>query len=868
MNSSDDWKSLRPLLEEALALEPAERDAYLDALPASQAALRDRLRAMLGRREHGERLLEAGAGGALSPLLGANDHVDEERVRERRIGPYRLRRLLGIGGMGMVYLADREGAFEQTVALKVLQGDLARGARERFDRERQILAGLVHPLIARLHDGGELADGQAYYTMEYVDGIPITHYCREQQLGVEQRVRLLRDVAVALGYAHGKLVVHRDIKASNILVGDDGKPKLLDFGIAKLLAGAGDELTRTSAGPMTPENAAPEQFRNETVSVATDIYQFGMLCYRVFAGALPYRAEPADTYAWARAVAEQDAMPMAKTITTETVEEYWGPRFDAAQLRRRVSGDLDAIVRKMLEKSPERRYASMDAIVAEFDALLSDRPIGARTSTRWYAARRFVSRNRYTIAAAMFVFAILVSASVITHNQAVEARSEARRAGVAIAFLADMFKGATPGSHGDTTLTAATMLQHAAGRMHELDGDADLRGAVESLLGSLYVSLGRMSVALPMLRQAITDFDTVKTHDVRLMGSTLERAAVAAHHVGEIDQALRWLDRADILLANDDRSLDDVRVGILIDRFVIDRDRDDTAAAHAHAERAVALARAIPGEAGAELYATALFRMGQVLKDENRFDEALAMLQDARTRMLAQSGPNSLRTLTVEEVMGKTYMKMRRFDDAEGLLYHSRDGTGEVAGKQSEQYGDVLFDVGVFENARNRPLDAFADFEESARIFEHAGSPKSPTRLGALFQMGNVKDQLHNTQGALAYWEQADAIAEEVLPPDSDSQIELWARLANAYAVSGQHKESADFLRRITAQAGASQRLTAAWAHKLLAEQSGDSGVARDHREKAQSLLRKADASLDLAQLAFPYAERDETTATSQAVFH
>src|SRR4029078_6875504 len=261
----------RPLLDQALDLPDGERERFVADLSPDAADLREPLRRLLSEQARTRPIFDEGAAEFAAPLFEHALLDNTEDTLGPRVGAYRITRLLGIGGMGVVYLAERaDGKFTQQVALKVVQAGIGASARERFERERRILAGLVHPNIALLYDGGELDDGQAFYTMEYVDGVPITLFCVEADLDIEARIRLLRTVGSTLAFAHRTLVVHRDIKPSNILVTDDGQVKLLDFGIAKLIgAGASPApaLTLTSAtGPMTPDYAAPEQFRNEPIT--------------------------------------------------------------------------------------------------------------------------------------------------------------------------------------------------------------------------------------------------------------------------------------------------------------------------------------------------------------------------------------------------------------------------------------------------------------------------------------------------------------------------------------------------------------------------------------------------------------------------
>ena len=379
------WKQLRPLLDRALDLDDAAREAFLRELSAESEELRRDLERLIARHLDSAGLLRPAA--AMAPvevtLPDASPGGRADPWIGRRIGPYQLTRMLGAGGMGAVYEGQRvDGGFRQTVALKLV-GGIHPGLTARFARERQILAELRHPHIAQLLDGGETPEGMPYFALEFIDGRPITEYADATGADSEARLRLLIEVAEALAYAHRRNVIHRDIKPNNILVSADGHVKLLDFGIAKLLKGeSGPTLTQQRMGPMTPEYAAPEQFRGGELSAATDIYQFGVLLFRLLAGRLPYRANADDGLAWARAVSEQEPLTLSAVMREAQMGKRAGGVSGEITLKRfapRRARELDTILRRCLAKSPAARYPSMDALIADLQAWLAparQRPLG------------------------------------------------------------------------------------------------------------------------------------------------------------------------------------------------------------------------------------------------------------------------------------------------------------------------------------------------------------------------------------------------------------------------------------------------------------------------------------------------------------
>jgi non-specific serine/threonine protein kinase/serine/threonine-protein kinase len=372
-----------------------------------------------------------------------------------RIGPYRLIREIGHGGMGSVYLGVRDDdAFQKRVAIKVLKRGMDTDSIvRRFRHERQILAGLDHPNIAGLLDGGTTPDGRPYFAMEYVDGQPIVDYCDARRLDTPARVRLFRSVCGAVQYAHQNLIIHRDIKPANVLVTADGTPKLLDFGIAKLLNPelTGHTLAPTGAGVqlMTPEYASPEQVRGDTVTTATDIYSLGVMLYELLTGRRPYRLTSRVPSEIARVICEAVPARPSTAVTqapdpadageAATVGEvrhaatqrpgtasHWVA--DTDRLRRQLAGDLDNIVLKALSKEPDRRYASVDQFSEDLGRHLAGLPVIARKDTFGYRTVKFVQRNRGAVAAGVLTFFALVTGIVGTTWQARAARAERARA--------------------------------------------------------------------------------------------------------------------------------------------------------------------------------------------------------------------------------------------------------------------------------------------------------------------------------------------------------------------------------------------------------------------------------------------------------
>ncbi len=438
----ESWQQIKRIFDEAVELAPSEQGVFLDAACGSDASLRREVERMLAADPADD--LEESA-------FSLFDRAEGAAFRGRRIGHYRILEEVGRGGMGAVFAAVRDdGEFEQKVALKVIKSGLSTATIvRRFRHERQILASLEHPHIARLLDGGMSDDGVPFYVMEYIEGEPIEEFCRARHLGLRERLELFRQVCAAVSYAHRRLIVHRDLKPSNILVTGEGRAKLLDFGIAKVLSqgDGGAQGTATQLGLMTPDYASPEQFRGEPVATSTDVYSLGVVLYELLTGALPYdlaglrldqmlkvvcETEPTrpsqaaagreqrETGLHTRpmtAATDGDAEPLQEVISQPAVRNPQALR-----------GDLDNIVLKALRKEPERRYESVEQFAEDIRRHLAELPVSARPDTFAYRASKFVRRNRVAVVAASLVFLALIAGILGTAYQARVARRERERA--------------------------------------------------------------------------------------------------------------------------------------------------------------------------------------------------------------------------------------------------------------------------------------------------------------------------------------------------------------------------------------------------------------------------------------------------------
>jgi serine/threonine-protein kinase len=486
-----EWALLRALLDEALALPAAERGRWLRDLDDQRTAgLKPRLQGLLeAAAAEGEspgtaaRLLETlpkVETGQFAPMPGAGTAAAAEKPGDS-VGPYRLIRELGSGGMGSVWLAERTDMLHgRQVALKLPHGAWKRaGLAERMAREREILATLEHPNIARLYDAGVTPEGQPWLALEYVEGERIDAHCRRLALPVRERVQLALQVVRAVAHAHGRLVVHRDLKPGNVLVTEQagvGQVKLLDFGIAKLMEQGrteATELTQAVGGAFTPEYASPEQVLGEPLTTTSDVYSLGVVLFELLADVRPYRLASRSRAALEEAIS-QGALERPSALAP-------------AERRRALRGDLDTIVLKALQREPTRRYATADALADDLQRYLDQLPVLAQPDRAWYRLTRFVVRNRLAVGVALGVGVAVLGASGAALWQAGLARAEQQRAAQALGFLTSVFREADPNVGPGQRPSAADLLKHARERVDVQFADQPLMRV--ELLNTLAESL-------------------------------------------------------------------------------------------------------------------------------------------------------------------------------------------------------------------------------------------------------------------------------------------------------------------------------------------------------------------------------------------
>ena len=720
-------------------LDAAGRAAGLAALAARDPELAAEVAGLLALDSEADGPIEALRGevadAAGRRLLGAEP---ADRPPER-LGAWQLGEKLGVGGMGEVWAAERiEGGFTQRAAVKLVRSGVSSlEIAARFRRERQVLARLSHTAIARLLDGGVAPDGRPWFAMERVDGEPITDYARHRALPLAERIRLMVEVARAVDAAHRNLVVHRDLKPSNILVTATGEPKLLDFGLAKLLEPEDDpRLTRTDMRALTPAYAAPEQVLGEPVTMATDVYALGVLLYELITGALPHARRSPTSEGLAEEVSRETIeRPSSRvrrtsglTVATSAGETSGGDAAIAgmsrARLAHRLKGDLDTIALVALKREPERRYTTAAALADDLERFLAGRPVAARPDTLGYRTRKFVSRHRVAVAAALLVTLSLVVGGGTALWQAHATRIESERTARVRDFLASIFGSLDPDLGPGRDASAATLLADGAARVETELGDEP------RIAGELYAALGRAWLALDRYDEAEL-----------LAKRSLELARASAG--------------ADSILAATSQAL----------TGEIATAREDLLAGER--ELRGALARLASGAGGPEglAAARAAAALGRNLNAQRRHAEALALSEEAYAVLARELGPGDREAVRALLATSQALRFSDRAAEAAGRIAGARELLERAPGVHPVTLALLDVERAHVELHLRHPTAALAAAETALASLAETLGPGSAARASALQARALARMQGGDFNGAQTDLDAAIAVL-RALDPD------------------------------------------------------------------------------------------------------
>jgi len=751
------WRRTWDLFHEALERPVGERSTWLEAA-CDDPALRAEVAALLAAHDAPPDLLDEPAVLAADRLLIDGDGEDARADPPgTRIGPYEVVRVLGEGGMGTVYLARRaDGEIDRLVALKTVRPDLQTPQLvRRFHRERRIAATLVHPSIARLLDVGTDASRQPYLVMEYLEGEPIDRHCEANRLPLERRLELFRRVCAAVHFAHQRLVVHRDLKPGNILVDADGVPKLLDFGIAKLVepdASDDADSTRTDLRLMTPEYASPEQVRGEPVGTASDQYSLGVLLYRLLTGRRPYRTTSSLPHDLARAVCE-DEPERPSTAARRTARGDGEGRLPSGlhpeKLPRRLHGDLDAIVLKSLRKEPERRYPSVAHLAEDLRLYLEGHPVTARRGSTFYRAVKHVRRHRAAFSAAAAAVLLVIAAAVTFALQAKRlghaldlADLERARSERVSDFLIDVFKVSDPGEARGSTVTAREILDRGAARIgDELRDEPEIRSTMMDVMGQVYANLGLYPRAQELLETALAERRDAPRPDRDAIAASLAHLAAVQHARGDYDGSSASLDEALALRIAAHGRDHPLVAETLQSKAVLEHSRGHYQAAEKLYRRALEIRRADP-DVPRTAVARTLVDLAGLLRAEGTYADARRLLAEALTIQREAWPGDHPEIATTLDSLGALDYRTGELEAAEREYREALAMRERLLGPDHPAVAETLNGLGLVLHARGDVADAETVLRRSLALRRATLGDDHPRTAATL---NNLAWLLHDT---------------------------------------------------------------------------------------------------------------------------
>ena len=815
------WELLGDLLVDLTTIAPEERESFVQAACGSDHELRVELQSLLAAHR---------AQGPLdsSPefLISDSDPELPAELPGAQVGPYRLLRHIGEGGMGSVWLAERiDGVVKRAIALKRPHVSWIGTLAERTIQERDILAGLEHPNIARLYDAGVTDRGEPYLALEFIDGVPITQYCEAHRLTVRQRLQLLLQVLEAVQYAHTRLVTHRDIKPSNILVSGEGRVHLLDFGIARLLSQELSDAQSQGGGPFTPDYASPEQIRGEPIGTASDVYSLGVVSYEVLTGARPYkltaRGGPALT------------SEIGRVVCRSASEAVADPKD-----KRSLQGDLDAILAKALQQNPIQRYTSVGSFAADIERYLASRPVLARPNSFRYRAAKWVARYRWQTASIAVAVIALLAGAAVAFWQAHQARMEAARAEQVKSFALSILESADTDSGAGAETTAVQLLQTARLRVEkELAGRPGMAAELMGAIGYGLLGQNRAQEAADILRKAIAlsseangpaDWRTVEAQVMYgealcdLGKSTeaialLSAAAKNAHRLNDAHaetDALRWLSWAQIDVGDTDAGLVSARAAVRVLPTPLPsgrRARQDAIQAHlglanamsnAHVggvvdetRAALSLMADLDGWLGTAHWWAARAYLGLGLVNEGQIPLGLKELEASYRGSKELLGPDHEETEINASYWAQSLLES---GDAEGAVNAYQAAFDAVmhrnSGRETKELAYHHYGLAVSFTAAGKPALALPHFDAAARLFAVDTGENAPLSLRA--RVGRVNALVRLGELATA---DREASALERLPLAGGDRTVLQARESLLRSLQGRHDEAVSLARAASA---------------------------------------------------------------------
>ncbi len=851
------WQKIEEAVCTAVDLPLNQRAAWIDQFCEGDRALREEIESLLSAEQEAQDFLEHSASPYAETLLES----DDAQLLPFKIGQYRVLREIGRGGMGVVYLAEREDEFKQQVAIKLVKRGLdTEEILQRFRNERQILASLNHPNIAKLFDGGTPEDGLPYFVMEYIEGEPFLQCCDTQSLSTSERLRLFRRVCAAVQHAHQNLIIHRDLKPSNILVTNEGMVKLLDFGVAKLLSaeGSDDAATQTQAAArvMTPEYASPEQIRGQHVTTATDVYSLGVVLYELLTGVKPYKLKDTSAAEISRAICEAEPSKPSEAVSRQssvvggkrnerrtTDNGQKANRQFAIRNPKSLKGDLDNIILMALRKEPERRYKSVEQFSEDIRRHLEGLPVSARKDTFAYLASKFIGRNRLAVAGVSLIILAIISGLIVAlweaqnvrrqRDLAQHERSKAERLN---RFLQRMLSFSNSSVTSVSPLaqsrdvTVNQMLDQITPQLEaELADQPEVRAQVLRTIGSAYASNGRYDVAERNLREALDLQSKLYGEESGETTATIIELGILSFRQFKLDEADRLLAKAVAFYRKqrqmNAREYSAIQFALSLDYLgVVKFFRGDANAALQLVEEALQISSSAnlrgpergiiafnKGDLG-----SLLLNMGDVDKADVLLTESVAEYDQISIQPPWERGVTTY-------LLGVVDLRKNRLDAAEKHLLEGERILRHTLGEQNLYLANCLNQQATLLVAKNDLKGAEAKARESLRMMQEALPNNKILWAGTMQTLGSVLIKAGRAREGEDYYRQALAIHEQ--QPTKNYVLIVQAKIRLSQALLAQN-------RFLEAETIASEALSQ--ARQQLGEQAPVTKTASENLSKIQ----------------------------------
>ena len=834
------WKQIEGIFHQALDLFEPERRKFVEAVCADDMELLNEVNSLLQQDDKTGSMLKD----MISKVASSIPQDDIDHLPGKHIGPYRIEELIGQGGMAQVYKAVRDDSqYQKVVAIKMIRpGFVPSFLINRFWSERQILANLEHPSIARFLEGGTTEGGIPYFVMEYIEGVPITEYCDKKHLTIQNRLKLFRIVCNAVQYAHTNLVVHRDLKPSNILVTEKGVPMLLDFGIAKLLnpdlLSAAPAATITAFRMMTPEYASPEQVRGEPVTTATDIYSLGVLLYELITGKRAHQFKTKSPVEIERVVCEQDPerpssavlhnqLNSAGTTGIRTMRKAWS---------RELGRDLDSIVLMAIQKKPELRYQTAEQLSDDIQRFQRGLPIRARAQTIDYRVLKFIRRHKAAVVLAAITFLLLVTFAAMMTVQASRIAKERDRANQVTEFLVKLFEVSNPGEARGNSVTARELLDSSARKIQkDLKNQPEVQAAMMETIGRVYGNLGLYNTAIPLLEKALELRTRILGDEHPDVASDMNALAEALYNAGKYDDAEPLAKKAlgirRKLLGNKDPAvaeslsnlgggliasgkydeaestlrealdirqevfgMEDVNVATSLTQLAlllkIEGEDDE---AERLTRRALSIRRKLLGNDHPAV-ATSLNNLGRMLYDKGDYDEAAIFLREAvelDRKTLGLNHPDLAISMTG---LGRALLKKGKYTEAEKLLRDSLDLRRKALGNEHPSVATGLCNLAILLTQKGDVDEAESLVKEAQTIWKKTLPPDHQSHSFIFVELGQIQMVRKNYKEAEKLYLEALQIRTHGLPADHPTVVSVKKLMGECLTAQHRYEEAEPML--------------------------------------------------------------------------